>query len=77
MTAHQYHVSFIGEALTEKSIIGAIKRPDGRIMTSAMLGSLSSPERPLAKLGDFLDIAMATLASDGEVTLSFPDIVKE
>lgn len=76
MTA-QYIESWIDRSPKESPVVAAIKRPDGRVMTSAMLGAISSPSRPLATLANVYDVALAALFKDGAVTISFPNNPKE
>lgn len=76
MTA-QYIESWIDRSPKESPVVAAIKRLDGRVMTSAMLGSISSPTRPLATLANVYDVALAALFKDGTVTITFPTTPKE
>ena len=65
-----YMVEFNERSPLDKPCVAVIVRSEERSMTSAMLGELNG--RRLATLGQTLDVALATLEIDGEVTVKFP-----
>lgn len=65
-----YIESFINRNPLHSPTIAAIKRPDGRVLTSTMLGELNG--KSIATLNQVFDVALATLAADGSVRIAFP-----
>lgn len=68
-TSGAYMEAFNEESMLAKSCVAIVKRPDGRCLTSAMLGVVNN--RPFATLGQTFDLALATLELDGEVAIKF------
>lgn len=67
-----YVNTWINEETVSKPCVALIRRPDGRTLTSAMLGELNG--KMLASLGEVLDVALATLQGDGSVSIKFPTV---
>lgn len=69
-----YIESRLAQTPANASVVGYIKRPDGRILTSAMLGAMEATPKAYCTLSSFLDVALATLSIDSTVTISFPEV---
>jgi len=71
-TQNGYMTTWIDMPMSDKPTVALITRPDGRQMTSAMLGEMNGVM--LATLGQVFDLAWAMLQNDGTVSVKFPSV---